>query len=52
MNNIITKMQEEIIKRSNDFETLTKGTKDEYNLYREHIRYVHKYVNILSTGKK
>jgi hypothetical protein len=46
MNNIVTKMKDEIIKRSNNFEKLTNGTKDEYNLYNEHIRYVYKYVNI------
>lgn len=51
MDNIVTKIQEEIIKRSNEFETLTRGTKDEYNLYREHVRYVYKYVNLLSKGK-
>ena len=51
MNNIITKMKEEIIKRSNEFQNKTKGTKDEYNLYNEHIQYVFKYVNILSKNK-
>ena len=37
MSEIIQKMQQEIINRSNYFEEQTKGTKDEYNIYREHI---------------
>ncbi|MCR5835663.1 MAG: hypothetical protein K6G88_04080 [Lachnospiraceae bacterium] len=36
-NNIIEKMRREIVSRSNLFEEQTKGTKDEYNLYREHV---------------
>lgn len=44
-------MQQEIIRRSNDFEEQTKGTKDEYNIYREHIQYVYKYVCLLSKNK-
>ena len=49
--NIIEAVREEIIRRSNLFEEQTKGTKDEYNLYREHIQYVYNYVKKLSKGK-
>lgn len=42
MSEIVNKMQQEIIKRSNIFESQTKGTKDEYNIYREYIQYVYK----------
>ena len=51
MSGIVQKMQQEIIRRSNDFEEQTKGTKDEYNVYREHIQYVYKYVCLLSENK-
>ena len=51
MDKIVDKMREEIINRSNMFENLTKGTKDEYNIYREHIRYVYDYVMLLSKDK-
>ena len=51
MSEIVQKMQQEIITRSNDFEEQTKGTKDEYNIYREHIQYVYKYVCLLSKDK-
>lgn len=51
MNEIIELMKQEIIKRSNDFENQTKGTKDEYNIYKEHIQYVYKYVRFLSKDK-
>lgn len=51
MNNIVNIMKQEIINRSNNFEEQTKGTKDEYNIYREHIQYVYKYVCILSKDK-
>ena len=44
-------MRQEIVDRSGRFEEQTKGSKDEYNIYREHIRYVYKYVNKLSEGK-
>ena len=37
MSVIIDKMKQEIINRSNLFEEETKGTKDEYNIYKEHI---------------
>ena len=51
MSEIVLKIQQEIINRSNKFEEQTKGTKDEYNIYREHIQYVYKYVCLLSKGK-
>lgn len=51
MNDIVSKTEQEIIKRSNNFENETKGTKDEYNIYREHIQYVYKYVLLLSQNK-
>ena len=51
MSEIVNKMQQEIIKRSNDFESQTKGTKDEYNIYKEHIQHVYKYVCLLSKDK-
>ena len=51
MSDIVYKMQQEIIKRSNEFETQTKGTNDEYNIYKEHIQYVYKYVCLLSKDK-
>ena len=46
--NIVEKMQREVIERSNTFEEQTKGTKDEYNLYREHVQYVYKYVMLIA----
>ena len=51
MSDIVNKMRQEIINRSNEFEEQTKGTKDEYNIYREHIQYVYKYVLLLSENK-
>ena len=51
MSDIVGKMQQEIIRRSNEFEEETKKTKDEYNIYKEHIRHVYKYVIILSENK-
>lgn len=51
MNEIVQKIQQEIINRSNKFEEQTRGTKDEYNIYKEHIQYVYKYVCLLSKGK-
>ena len=48
---IVLKMRREIVDRSNRFEKQTKGSKDEYNIYREHIRYVYKHVVKLSEGK-
>ena len=37
MSEIVEKMRQEIINRSNLFEEETKGTKDEYIIYREHV---------------
>lgn len=51
MENIIDIIKKEVINRSNEFEKQTKGTKDEYNLYEEHVKYVYKYVCILSKEK-
>ena len=51
MSQIVEKMRQEIIGRSARFEEQTKGTKDEYNIYREHIQYVYKYVVLLSKDK-
>ncbi|MCR5119330.1 MAG: HD domain-containing protein [Lachnospiraceae bacterium] len=48
---IVTKMRQEIVDRSNRFEEHTRGSKDEYNIYREHIQYVYKYVIELSKDK-
>ena len=51
MQEIISKIKDEVIKRSNEFESITKGTKDEYNLYKEHIQYVYKYALMLIKDK-
>ncbi len=51
MSQIVEKMRQEIMERSARFEEQTKGTKDEYNIYREHIQYVYKYVVLLSKDK-
>ena len=51
MSQIVEKIRQEIIGRSARFEEQTKGTKDEYNIYREHIQYVYKYVVLLSKDK-
>ena len=51
MSQIVDKMRQEIMDRSARFEEQTKGTKDEYNIYREHIQYVYKYVVMLSKDK-
>ena len=51
MSQIVENMRQEIMNRSARFEEHTKGTKDEYNIYREHIQYVHKYVVALSKDK-
>ena len=48
---MVIKMRREIVDRSDRFEEQTRGSKDEYNIYREHIRYVYKYVIKLSEGK-
>ena len=49
--NIVELMRQEIINRSNKFEEETKGTKDEYNLYKEHIQYVYKYASMIAEEK-
>ena len=51
MSQIVEKMRQEIMDRSARLEEQTKGTKDEYNIYREHIQYVYKYVVMLSKDK-
>ena len=51
MSQIVEKKRQEIISRSCRFEEQTKGTKDEYNIYREHIQYVYKYAVMLSEDK-
>ena len=52
MSIIIDKMKQEIINRSNLFEEETKGTKDQFNIYKEHIQYVYKYACMLSKDKE
>lgn len=49
--NIVEIIRQEIINRSNKFERETKGTKDEYNIYKEHIKYVYDYVLMLSKNE-
>lgn len=51
MEDIVLKIQQEIINRSNAFEERTKWTKDEYNIYNEHIQYVYNNVILLSKDK-
>ncbi|MDO4742183.1 MAG: HD domain-containing protein [Candidatus Saccharibacteria bacterium] len=51
MSEIVDKMRQEIIRRSDIFEAQTKGTKDEYNIYNEHIQYVYKYIVLLARDK-
>lgn len=48
---IVELVKQEIINRSNKFEEETKGTKDEYNLYREHVQYVYKYATMIAKEK-
>ena len=52
MNDIIEIINQEIINRSNKFEEETKGTKAEYNLYKQHVRYVYKYAIMIAEEKK
>ena len=52
MNGIVEKAKEYAIERSNKFEEETRGTKDEYNLYNDHIESVYKYVCMISKDKK
>ncbi len=51
MSQIVEKIRREIMERSDRFEEQTRGTRDEYNIYREHIQYVYKYVVLLSKDK-
>lgn len=51
MKTMIDKMRDEIIHGSNQFEEKTKGTKDEYNLYREHVQYVYRYAVLLAENR-
>ena len=51
MSDIVNIMRQEIIDRSNLFEKQTKGTKDEYNIYNDHIIHVYNYVCLLSENK-
>ncbi len=48
MFNIVQIAKNEIIKRSNDFEEKTKGTKEEYNLYGKHV---YKYATLLAKNE-
>ena len=47
MLDIVELIKQEVINRSNIFEQSTKNTKDEYNLYKEHIQYVYKYATLI-----
>lgn len=49
---IIEQIKKEVINRSNKFQELTKDTKEEYNLYEQHIKYVYNNVIQLSKNKK
>lgn len=49
---IIERAKREIIFRSNMFQEETKGTKDEYNLWAEHVQFVYKYALLIANGKK
>ena len=51
MSKIVELMKQEIIKRSNEFEAQTRGTRLEFNSYRDHVQYVYKYVCLLSKDK-
>ena len=51
MSDIVDKIRQEVIDRSNAFEERTKGTKDEFNIYKEHIQYVYKNILLLSENK-
>ena len=51
MNNITKEIRNIVIAKSNEFEKLTKGTKDEYNLYNDHIQYVYNYIVELSKNE-
>ena len=49
--NIIEQVKKIIISRSNNFQEETKGTKDEYNLWLEHVQYVYKYAIMIAENK-
>ena len=49
--NMIDKIHKEIIRRSNEFEEKTRGTKEEYNLYESHVKYVYNYALKLCEDK-
>ena len=51
MNEIIEKVKQLIIDRSNSFYEETKGTKDEYNLYEEHVKYVYNFAKLIGSSK-
>lgn len=51
MSEIIEKVRQIIIDRSNKFYEETKGTKDEYNLYEEHVKHVYSYARLLASAK-
>lgn len=51
MEDMVSKVKQEIINRSNAFEKRKKWTKDEYNIYKEHIQYVYNNVILLSKDK-
>lgn len=48
---IIEQVKKIIIDRSNKFQEETKGTKDEYNLWLEHVQYVYKYAVMIANNK-
>lgn len=49
--NIVELMKQEIINRSNKFEKESKYTKDEYNLYKDHVQHVYKYAAMIAKQK-
>ena len=51
MNSIVEIIRKEVINRSNRFQEETKFTKEEYNLYNEHVQYVYKYAVMIAKEK-
>ena len=51
MDNIIEKVRQIVIDRSNKFYEETKGTKDEYNLYEDHIVSVYSFAKMIGSTK-
>lgn len=49
--NVVNFAKNEIIRRSNKFQSETNGTKDEYNLWLEHVQYVYKYALLIAKDK-